>query len=117
MSDMKRVQLILEEWQQTWLAEESKRQSISMSALLRQMMTEAIELRRAGSLADDPLWGAIGLGFGPRDGVTSENLDTFLYGIAANTRSAYPLRMAAESPAEFITETSTEGESHVSGDR
>ena len=79
MGDMKRVQLILEAWQQTWLAEEAKRQSVSMSALLRQMMTEAIELRRAGSLADDPLWGAIGLGVGPQDGVTSENLDDFVH--------------------------------------
>jgi hypothetical protein len=97
MGDMKRVQLILEEWQQLWLAEEAKRQSVSMSALLRQMMTEAIELRRAESLADDPLWGAIGLGLGPRDGVTSENLDVFLYGMPASARSAQPLRMAAES--------------------
>lgn len=110
MGDMKRVQLILEEWQQSWLAEEAKRQSVSMSALLRQMMTEAIELRQAESLADDPLWGAIGLGIGPRDGVTSENLDTFLYGTAASTRSARPLRMAAESPAEFVTGTATETE-------
>jgi len=104
MGDMKRVQLILEEWQQTWLAEEAKRQSVSMSALLRQMMTEAIELRRAESLADDPLWGAIGLGVGPQDGVTSENLDVFLYGTPASAssgvRSAQPLRMAAESVDE-----------------
>jgi len=104
MSDMKRVQLILESWQHTWLADEAGRQSVSMSALLRQMMTEAIELRRAESLADDPLWGAIGLGMGPRDGVTSENLDVFLYGTADNTRSARPLRMAAESPVDFVTE-------------
>ena len=76
---MKRVQVILEEWQHEWLAEEAERQSVSMSALLRQLLTQAIERRQAGGLEDDPLWGAIGLGEGPDDGVTSENLDQFLY--------------------------------------
>jgi hypothetical protein len=100
MADMKRVQMILEEWQHEWLAQEAGRQSISMSALLRQMVTEAIELRRAESLSDDPLWGAIGLGMGPDDGISSENLDSFLYA-TASARSAQPLRMAAESAGEF----------------
>ncbi len=76
---MKRVQVILEEWQHQWLTEEAERQSVSMSALLRQLLTQAIERRQAGGLADDPLWGAIGLGEGPDDGITSENLDRFLY--------------------------------------
>ncbi len=76
---MKRVQLILEAWQHQWLAEESERQDTSMSALLRQLLTEAIERRRTESWADDPLWGVIGIGEGPDDGITSENLDKFLY--------------------------------------
>lgn len=76
---MKRAQVILEEWQHQWLAEEAERQSISMSALLRQMLTEAIERRQAQGWADDPLWGIVGLGEGPNDGITSENLDQFLY--------------------------------------
>lgn len=76
---MKRAQIILEEWQHTWLAEEAGRQSVSMSALLRQLLTEAIERRQTQSWADDPLWGIIGLGEGPDDGITSENLDQFLY--------------------------------------
>lgn len=76
---MKRVQIILEEWQHDWLNEEATRQGISMSALLRQMLTEGIERRQAQGWADDPLWGIIGLGEGPADGITSENLDQFLY--------------------------------------
>jgi hypothetical protein len=76
---MKRAQIILEEWQHQWLAEEAARQAVSMSALLRQLLTEAIERRQAQGWADDPLWGIIGLGQGPNDGITSENPDQFLY--------------------------------------
>jgi len=76
---MKRVQVILEEWQTEWLANEARTESTSMSALLRQLITEAIERRRSQSWADDPLWGIIGLGSGPEDGINSGNLDQFLY--------------------------------------
>jgi hypothetical protein len=76
---MKRVQLILEEWQHQWLAEEAERQSTSMSALLRQLLTEAIERRQTQGWEDDPLWGIVGLAEGPADGITSENLDKFIY--------------------------------------
>jgi hypothetical protein len=76
---MKRVQLILKEWQHHWLAEEAQRQAVSISALLRQILTESIEQRQAASWADDPLWGIIGMAEGPADGITSENLDDFLY--------------------------------------
>jgi hypothetical protein len=85
---MKRVQVILEEWQHQWLAEEAERQSVSMSALLRQLLTQAIERRQAGGLEDDPLWGAIGLGEGPDDGITSETLDRFLYRTERGRRPA-----------------------------
>ena len=90
---MKRVQVILEEWQQQWLAEEAERQSSSMSALLRELLTEAIERRRSQGWEDDPLWGAIGLGAGPDDGITSENLDEFLY---ATERTVKPILKVAE---------------------
>jgi len=70
-----RAQVILEEWQHRWLADEAQRESVSMSALLRAILTEAIARRGAASVADDPLWGVIGLGAGPADGITSENLD------------------------------------------
>ena len=76
---MKRVQVILEEWQHQWLSEEAERQTSSISALLRELLTEAIERRQTQGWEDDPLWGVIGLGEGPDDGITSENLDQFLY--------------------------------------
>ncbi len=76
---MRRVQMILEEWQHRWLAEEAQRRGMSMSALLRELLSEAIERRQMADLEDDPLWGIIGLGAGPADGVTSENLDQALY--------------------------------------
>jgi hypothetical protein len=75
-----RAQVILEDWQHRWLAEEAQREAVSMSALLRGLLTEAIARRGTSEVADDPLWGVIGLGTGPDDGVSSENLDGFLYG-------------------------------------
>jgi len=78
---MKRAQIILETWQHDWLAQEAEREGTSMSALLRQLLTESIERRQAHDLADDPLWGIIGLGAGPQDGITSENLDKAIYQI------------------------------------
>ena len=80
---MKRVQLILEEWQHEWLAVEAQRTATSMSALLRQLLTEAIEHRQMDEMADDSLWGIIGMASGPNDDVTSENLDEFLYPTSA----------------------------------
>lgn len=93
---MKRAQIILEEWQHQWLAEEAERQSMSMSALLRQLLTEAIERQQVQDWADDPLWGIVGLGEGPNDGITSENLDQFLYRTDWQNR---PLLKIAENDA------------------
>jgi hypothetical protein len=76
---MKRVQLILEEWQHLWLAGEAEQKSSTMSALVRELLTEAIERRQTAVLESDPLWAVVGIGEGPDDGVTSENLDRFLY--------------------------------------
>jgi hypothetical protein len=77
---MIRAQVILEDWQHRWLADEAKRDSVSMSALLRALLTEAIARRQTARYDEDPLWGAVGLGAGPDDGISSENLDPFLYG-------------------------------------
>jgi hypothetical protein len=76
---MKRVQLILEEWQHDWLAAEAEKNETSMSALLRDLLNEAIERHQAATIAEDPIWGIIGMAEGPDDGITSENLDDFLY--------------------------------------
>ena len=85
---MIRAQVILEDWQHHWLAEEAEREAVSMSALLRAILTEAIARRGAAASnasADDPLWGVIGLGAGPADDVSSENLDGFLYGASSES--------------------------------
>lgn len=76
---MKRIQTIIEEWQYTWLSKESERQKISMAALMRRLLTEVIERQQTLKTATDPIFGIIGLGEGPDDGITSENLDEYLY--------------------------------------
>lgn len=90
---MKRTQLMLEEWQHEWLAEEAERQGVSMSELLRQILTEAIERRQAEGWEDDPIWGVVGMAAGPDDGITSENLDQFIYRTDWRAR---PLQRMAE---------------------
>lgn len=96
---MKRVQLILEEWQHEWLSDEAEKVSTSMSALLRQLLTEAIENRQSTTLADDPLWEIIGVAEGPDDGISSENLDEYLYNTPASKKPA--VRMVAEEKSEY----------------
>lgn len=50
-----------------------------MAFLLRRLLTETIERQEALKVANDPIFGIIGLGEGPVDGITSENLDEYLY--------------------------------------
>jgi hypothetical protein len=95
---MKRIQTIVEEWQYTWLNEESEHQGISMASLLRRLLTEAIERQQALKNATDPIFGIVGLAAGPKDGITSENLDDYLYRF---DREARPLLKVAESGPEW----------------
>ena len=95
---MKRTQIILEEWQHQWLIEEAKRQNLSMSALVRQLLTEAVWRRQAEGWEDDPLWGIIGIAEGPDDGITSENLDQVLYRTDWRERST--LRVAEDDASD-----------------
>ena len=95
---MKRTQMILEDWQHEWLTEEAKRQNLSMSALLRELLTEAIERRQAEGWEDDPLWGIVGMAEGPDDGITSENLDRFLY--RADWRDRPKLKVAENDTSD-----------------
>jgi len=97
---MKRVQLILEEWQHNWLAEQAKNEQKTISAVLREMLTEAIERKQAQVWQDDPIWGIVGLGEGPDDGINSENLDTFLYPRPAKR----PILRIAENPDDEPTD-------------
>jgi hypothetical protein len=100
---MKRVQVIMEEWQHEWLASEAERLALTVSALLRQLLTETIERRQAAHMQEDSLWGIIGMAEGPDDGITSENLDHFLYRIP----TSQPLRLIAESPVDKDAEYAT----------
>lgn len=93
---MKRIQTIVEEWQYQWIYEEAERQQISMASLLRRLLTEAIEHQQTVQTVSDPIFGIIGLGAGPTDGITSENLDDYLYRTDRETR---PLLKVAESSA------------------
>ena len=95
---MKRTQIILEDWQHEWLTEEAKRQNLSMSALLRELLTEAIERRQAEGWEDDHLWGIVGMAEGPDDGITSENLDRFLY--RADWRDRPKLKVAENDTSD-----------------
>jgi hypothetical protein len=83
---MKRVQVVLEEWQHNWLIEEAERQLLSVSAFLRQLITQAIDQRQTATATQDPLWEIVGIGAGPEDGVNSENLDLFLYPLPQPTQ-------------------------------
>jgi hypothetical protein len=101
---MKRVQVILEAWQHSWLSGEANRHSLSLSALLRQLLTEAIERRQTSTLEQDPLLDVIGIAEGPDDGITSENLDQFLY--RPNWSDQSTRLMAEPSPAAEAYEPS-----------
>lgn len=86
---MKRIQTIVEEWHYQWLYEEAERQQISMASLLRRMLTEAIEHHQAAQTLSDPIFGIIGLGAGPADGITSENLNDYLLYAGRDTDLAH----------------------------
>lgn len=105
---MKRIQTIVEEWQYQWLYEEAEQQQISMASLLRRMLTEAIEHHQAAQTMSDPIFGIIGLGAGPADGITSENLDDYLY---HNNGESRPLLKVAE-PSTPVWESAYEQPMH-----
>ena len=96
---MKRVQMILEDWQHNWLADEAERQNDSMSAVLRRILTETIERQQLDKIEDDPIWGIVGMAAGPKDGITSENLDKFIYG--TDWHKSIPYRKVAEDGPDY----------------
>ncbi len=49
---MKRVQLILEEWQHEWLSEEASNSGMTISALSRQLLREGIGRRQPAQRVD-----------------------------------------------------------------
>lgn len=74
---MYRTQILLEQVQHHFLADEARRQGKSISALLRQLVDEYIESRRQLPLDRDPLWDMIGIAHGG-PGKISEDHDRYL---------------------------------------
>jgi len=75
---MQSLTINLEPWQYQWLMNQSKKQSKDFSLLLRDLLTEIIK-HYSEPIEQDPLWDIIGIAEGPDDGITSENLDPYLY--------------------------------------
>ena len=75
---MRRLQIILEEWQYQYLAEEAQRRGESISAIVRRWITEKIEAQRRQSVEDDPAWKVVGMvhGSDPKAGVEH---DKYIY--------------------------------------
>jgi len=78
---LQRSQIMLESWQHQFLRQEAARQGTTISALVRDWLTEFIENRRRVVLDDDPGWELIGMfqGDPPHDG--SANHDKYIYNL------------------------------------
>ncbi len=74
---MVRTQILLDEVQHHFLADEARRQGKSISALLRQLVDEYIESQHQLPLDRDPLWDMIGIAHGGPDKI-SEDHDRYL---------------------------------------
>ena len=74
---MYRTQILLEQVQHHFLADEARRQGKSKSALLRQLIDQYIESQRQLPLDRDPLWDMIGIARGGPDKI-SEDHDRYL---------------------------------------
>lgn len=73
---MHRTQISLEEKQYVFLTQESQRRGISLSELIRQLITEHLRHR---SPSEDPLDKLSGMAEGPGEAIGREH-DRFLYG-------------------------------------
>ncbi len=73
---MHRTQISLEEQQYHFLTQESRRRGVSLSELIRQLVTEQMQRRPAD---DTPLDKLAGMAEGPGEPIGREH-DRFLYG-------------------------------------
>jgi hypothetical protein len=79
MEDIKhRTQISLEDWQYQILLEVSKRTKKSLSAIIRDLVSEKFS-RQSVKIKGDPIWGIVGMGAGDGSSVAREH-DKFLYG-------------------------------------
>lgn len=75
---MHRSQILLEEWQYQYLSDKARREGKSISQIVRELIAERIESRRAGTLGDDPFFRIIGM-VSSGDGHIAEEHDKYIY--------------------------------------
>ena len=73
-----RTQISLEDWQYQVLLDLSRKAKKSLSALIREMITEKFAAT-SGEPGSDPVFGVVGIGSSGRK-KTARNHDTVLYG-------------------------------------
>jgi hypothetical protein len=88
---MHRSQVMLEEEQYRFLADEAKRKGKSISALLREWIDQRIRAQRQSPLEQDPLWDMIGIARGGSDKI-SEDHDRYLAEARLKRMSRRPRR-------------------------
>lgn len=78
MSEMHRAQVLLESWQYDYLKTEARRLGVSISRLLRDLISQWVETRAQQTVAQDPIMDIIGIGAGDGSGVGRDH-DRYLY--------------------------------------
>jgi hypothetical protein len=79
MSDVKRLQIMIEEDLDSALAVEARRQRTSKAALIRRYVRERLRPDALPPIEEDPLWAFAG----GSDAEPVEDIDEFLYGSGA----------------------------------
>jgi hypothetical protein len=81
MSDVKRLQIMIEEELDDLLALEAHRQRTSKAALIRRYVRDRLRPKSLPPLEEDPLWKFVGA---DPDTEPVEDIDEFLYGSTAD---------------------------------
>jgi len=77
MSDVKRLQIMIEEELDDLLALEAHRDGTSKAALIRRYVRDRLRPEPLPPIEEDPLWKFVGA---DRDAEPVEDIDAFLYG-------------------------------------
>ena len=77
---MHRSQILLEEWQYEYLSDEAAREGKSISQVVRELVADWVESRRAETWEGDPFLDIIGM-VASGDGSIAENHDKHIYQI------------------------------------
>ena len=76
---MHRSQILLEEWQYQYLADESRRTGESMSAIVRRWIAEKIRELSQQDMEDDPFFEIIGMCAGEPGNTVGRDHDKHIY--------------------------------------